>query len=264
MSNAWARRSFIARQLSRPSALDFPANEASYLSQTDVLAEFASKVTSFRTRCNIDQRSIAIGTDSDFFFYDALGTLSGEFAEIGYLAWLQNKMWYELARPADTSASNKYKVLSISMIPISDHVAELANDSVNMHIINNIDLYYFERFFVQEMYDGAHGELSYVVVDQEEIESGSLEAQYDFVRIASKQSLLPHMSTLDAYMDAVKVGGIFLMNYAADYGDMYLDEKAEYANYYYDMCAHVASRTDFMTFHVPYDLGMVVCKRIAA
>lgn len=264
MSNAWARRSLIARKLSRPSILDFPTDKASYLSQTDVLAEFASKVTAFRDRCNVDRRSIAVGTDSDFFFYDALGTLSGNFAEIGYLAWMQNKMWYELARPAGVSASNKYKVLSISMIPISDHVAELANDSVDMHIINTIDLYYFERFFVQDMYGGEYGDLAYTVVDQSEIETGDFQQQFDFVRIASKQSLLPSMETLDSYMDAVKVGGVFFMNYAADYGDMYLDERAEFANYYFDMCSHAATRTDFLTFHVPYDLGMVVCKRIAA
>lgn len=264
MSNAWARRAFIARQLSRPSVLDFPAHQSSFSAQKELIAEFASKVTSFRSRCNVDQRSIAIGTDSDFFFYDALTTLSGEFFEIGYLAWLQNKMWYEFARPANSSSANKYKVLSVAMIPIADHVAELANDSVDMHIINNIDLYYFERFFVGDMYDGEYGELSYSVVDQEEIINHSLVGEFDFVRIYPKQAVLPNMDSLNAYMDTVKVGGVFLMNYASDYGDMYLDEKAEYANYYYDMCAHIASRTDFMTFHVPYDLGMVVCKRIAA
>lgn len=264
MSSAWARRSLIARQVSRPSALDFPHDKASFLSETLELAEFAAKVTSFRIRCNIDQRSIAVGTDSDFFFYDALGTLKDEFAEICYLAWLQNKMWYELARPASSSPENKYKVLSISMIPISDHVSELANSSVDMHIINNIDLYYFERFFVKEMYQGEHGQLSYKVVDQSEISSGSLSGQFDFVRIASKQSLLPSMTILDAYMDTTAVGGTFLMNFAADYGDMYLDEKAEYANYYFDMCKHMSAREDFLTFHVPYDLGMVVCKRISA
>lgn len=264
MSSAWARRSFIARQVSRPSNLDFPYDKASYLSETMELAEFAAKVTAFRTRCNIDQRSIAIGTDSDFFFYDALGTLKDEFAEIGYLAWLQNKMWYELARPAGASSENKYKVLSVSMIPISDHVSELANPSVDMHILNNIDLYYFERFFVTEMYQGQYGELSYKVVDHSEIESGDLANQFDFVRIASKQSMLPSMTMLDAYLGATNVGGTFLLNYAADYGDMYLDEKAEFANYYFDMCKHIAMREDFLTFHVPYDLGMVVCKRISA
>lgn len=264
MSSAWARRSFLARQLSSPTLLEFPQDKASYLSETDVLAEFAAKVTSFRTRCNVDQRSIAIGTDSDFFFYDALGTLKDEFAEIGYLAWLQNKMWYELARPQSASSSNKYKVLSVSMIPISDHVAELANDTVDMHIINNIDLYYFERFFINDMYDGKYGELSYTVVDQSEVMAGDFAGSFDFVRIASKQGLLPSTETLDAYLDATKVGGVFLMNYAADYGDMYLDEKAEYSNYYYDMCKHISSRSDFMAFHVPYDLGMVVCKRTSA
>jgi hypothetical protein len=87
------------------------------------MSDQANAITSFRNRCNVDRRSIAIGVDSDFFFYDAMLEISGEFAEIANLGWAQNKMWYELARPHDASPEKKYKFLSMAMLPVADHVS---------------------------------------------------------------------------------------------------------------------------------------------
>ena len=263
MSSAWASRARISRFLSNPSTLQTPGYGASsFLNSRDVLSDLANAVTSFRNRCNVDRRSIAVGVDGDFFFYDAMVEISGEFAEIANLSWTQNKMWYELARPHDASPEKKYKVLSIAMIPVADSVSELASDSVSTCFVNNIDLYYFERFYIESIYKNEFGPLLYQVADHEDVLSGIMDEEFDFVRIPSKLSLLPNMQTLDKYMDATKIGGIFLLNQAADNGDMYMEEKAEFNNCYFDMCKHVAEREDFMIFNVPYDIGMVVCKRV--
>jgi len=263
MSSAWAARARISRLLSNPSTLQTPGRgTSSFLNSAEAMSDQANAITSFRNRCNVDRRSIAIGVDSDFFFYDAMLEISGEFAEIANLGWTQNKMWYELARPHDASPEKKYKVLSIAMLPVTDHVSELANDSVSTCFVNNLDLYYFERFYIESIYKNEFGPLLYEVADHEDVLSGVMDEEFDFVRIPSKLSFLPNMQTLDKYMDATKVGGIFLLNQAADYGDMYMGEKTEFNNYYFDMCKHVAEREDFMVFNVPYDIGMVVCKRV--
>jgi hypothetical protein len=249
--------------LSNPSTLQTAGYGASsFLNSRDVLSDLANAVTSFRNRCNVDRRSIAIGVDSDFFLYDAMLEISGEFAEVANLGWTQNKMWYELARPHDASPEKKYKVLSIAMIPVTDSVSELASNSVSTCFVNNLDLYYFERFYIESIYQNEFGPLLYQVADHEDVLSGVMDEEFDFVRIPSKLSFLPNMQTLDKYMDATKVGGIFLLNQAADYGDMYMEEKTEFSNYYFDMCKHIAEREDFMVFNVPYDIGMVVCKRV--
>jgi len=268
MSSAWVKRAKVARKLSRSSIVQQEGGYPLYAAESDVLVEFSNKVLEFRNRSHVDRRSIAVGADGDAFFYDATASLSRinnpDFAETSSLTWMHNKMWYELARPHDASGEKKYKVLSMAMLPVSDYISELANPAVDTWFVNNLDLYFLERFYINNMYDGSHGDLVYTAFDTSDLTSPEMIAEFDFVRIPSKLVLWQDFGLLDKYMDCTKVGGTFLLNFAGSYGDLYVNDNVEFNSIYYDMARHIAARSDFLTFHVPYDQGMIVCRRVSA
>jgi hypothetical protein len=64
-------------------------------------------------------------------------------------------------------------------------------------------------------------------------------------------------------MSSVKVGGSFVLSDSADFGELYTEPIKELLLTAWDNGKYICGRSDFISYHLPYDVGLTVAKRVA-
>ena len=139
-TSGWMTRARIARRLSNTGE-----NEL-FLSELDVISDYASKVIQFREEAAVDGRSIAVNGDIERYWYEALLNIDKDFAHITWQNIAQIKMWYDLLSDGGT-IENPKKILSYMHMPCSFMFEMMADRTKELYFINNNDLLFFEKFF---------------------------------------------------------------------------------------------------------------------
>lgn len=256
MASGWATRARIARRLSRTGS-----NEL-LLGELDDLADYATRIKQFQESAAVDRRSIAIGADVEIHWYEAIINPNDEFAHIMWQNVAQIKMWYDLLLAGGTEESPK-KLLTPMQLPC-DFIMELISDRTKeITFINNLDLFYFEEFYLTESVLQKYPNIRYSSIDQSDIYNSEILNHYDLVRATGFSIENVANNMLSGFMNAVKNGGSFILSDASDYGMMYLGADAEITSSFYDYGKYITSREDFISYHLPYDVGLVVAKRVA-
>lgn len=256
MASGWATRARIARRLSKTGQ-----NEL-LVSELDTLSDYATKIRQFHELVAIDRRSIAIGADVESYWYDAIINPNDEFVHIMWQNIAQIKMWYDLLLSGGTEESPK-KLLAPMQLPC-EFIMELISDRTKeVTFINNLDLFYFEEFYLTESMLQRYPNIRYSSIDQNDLYNSEVLNQYDLVRATGFSIQNVSNSMLGGMMDSVKVGGSFILSDASDYGMMYTGADAEITSSFWDYGKYITAREDFISYHLPYDVGLVVAKRVA-
>jgi hypothetical protein len=256
MASGFGVRARIARRLSRTGP-----NEL-LISQLPELADYAKKIIAFKESAAIDKRAVAIGTDIENHWYDAIVEVSDDFAHILWQNVAQIKMWYDLLL-SDGTSENPKKVLTCMQLPCDFMLDMMSDPTKSFTFLNNIDLYYFENLFLDENILSQYPDIRYSAIDESDITCGLSAAQYDLVRATGFS--IQHVSNdmLCGLMNSVKVGGTFILSDASDYGMLYVNSDMEMTSPFWDYGKYISGREDFISYHLPYDVGLVVAKRIA-
>jgi len=256
MASGWATRARIARRLSRTGSSEL------LLDELDELSDYAAKIKQFHDAAAVDKRSIAIGADVESHWYDAVINPNDEFAHIMWQNVAQIKMWYDLLLSGGTTSEPK-KLLTYMQLPC-DFVMKLISDRTKeVTFVNNLDLFYCEEFYFTEPVLQKYPNMRYSAIDQPDISAGLVDETYDLVRATGFGIQNVSIDTLAGLMNAVKIDGTFILSDASDYGMMYLGADAEITSSFWDYGKYIAGREDFISYHLPYDVGLVVAKRIA-
>lgn len=256
MASGWATRARIARRLSRTGS-----NEL-LVSELGQLADYAGSIKSFHETVGIDRRSVAVGADVEAYWYDALINPNDEFVHIMWQNIAQIKMWYDLLLSGGTEESPK-KLLTPMQLPC-DFIMELISDRTKeITFINNLDLFYFEQFYLTDAVLREYPDIRYSAVDQKDLYNSEIVKQFDVVRSTGFAIQNVSDSMLSGLMNSVKVGGSFILSDASDYGMMYLGADAEITSTFWDYGKYITGREDFISYHLPYDVGLVVAQRVS-
>jgi hypothetical protein len=256
MSSGWATRARIARRLSRTG------QDELLLSELGELSDYASKIKQFHEDSSIDRRTIAIGADIESHWYEAIINPNEEFAHLMWQNIAQIKMWYDLLLNGGTEQDPK-TVLTYMQLPCN-FIMELISDATKeFTFINNLDLFYFENFYLTENVLTRYPDIRYSAIDNVDIISKQTENQYDLVRATGFGIHGISTEMLAGLMDSVKIGGSFILSDASDYGMLYTGADAEITSSFWDYGKYICQREDFISYHLPYDVGLVVAKRIA-
>lgn len=256
MPSGWIERAKIARELSRTGDSEL------VFSEMEIIEDYARKITDLRESCGVDKRLIAVGGDSEYATYDAVQNINEDFANIIWHYSAQNKMWHDICISSRGTVENPAKILSYILLPIDDYIKPLADNTREYTFINNLELHYFEKFYATTEYAQRYGGMNYSVIDTQDLISGTHEKTFDFVRTNSYMCLKPTLEILKSNMDAVKVGGMFVFVDSSNFGELYALDDGMYTSFHRDMGEYIKSRTDFVSYHVPYDMGVVVATRI--
>ena len=256
MASGWGTRARIARRLSRTGH-----NEL-LVSEIDTLSDYAAKIRQFQELVSIDRRSIAIGADVESYWYDAIINPNDDFMNIMWQNIAQIKMWYDLLLSGGTEESPK-KLLAPMQLPC-EFIMELISDRTKeVTFINNLDLFYFEEFYLTDSVLQKYPNIRYSSIDQNDLYYGEVVSRYDLVRATGFSIQNVSNGMLRGMMDAVKIGGSFILSDASDYGVMYTGSDTEITSPFWDYGKYITSREDFISYHLPYDVGLVVAQKTA-
>jgi len=256
MASAWAERAKVARILSNVP------NTENLFTPTGEISEYSKKITDFRDFIGIDKRTIAVGVDNEYVVYDAQQNVADDYGSILWLNTVQNMMWQDLAT-ANRGSDSPLRILSFITTPADFYIKQLADPDCDVHLLNNLELHYFEKFYASDIYDGRYGDLNYSAVDMQDLLNGDFENYFDFVRTNDYITVKPTFDVLKAQLNSVKVGGLFVFSNASDSGEIYVDATKIFMSHHADICRYINSRSDFTSYHIPYDLGVIVAKRVA-
>jgi hypothetical protein len=256
MSRGWVDRSRIARRLSRSGT------ESSFSLDLDVLSDYAKNIKQFHADASVDKRAIAIGLDVEAHWHDAMVSVNDDLKHIVWQNISQIKMWYDFLLSAGTHESPK-KILTYMQFPWSFMMDYMSDRSMELTFVNNLDLYYFEKFFLTESKLAEYPDIRYSSIDGSDITSGLVDGQYDLVRATGFGINKTSIKTLESLMDSVAINGTFILSDASDYGVLYFSSETEISSEFLDYGKYICQREDFISYHLPYDVGLVVAKRIA-
>jgi hypothetical protein len=255
-TSGWITRARIARRLSNTGT-----NEL-FLSELDLMSDYASRVIRFRDNAAVDARTVAVNGDIERYWYDALINIDKDFAHITWQSIAQIKMWYDLLSDGGTIESPK-KILSYMHLPCSFILEMMADRTKELYFINNNDLLFFEQCFLPYNDVSQYGDIRYSSVDIQDIEGGLLNGYFDVVRATGFGIQKITTDTLYSLMSSVKPGGSFVLSDSSDFGDMYTDPIKEFSLTAWDNGKLICERDDFISYHLPYDVGLTVAKRVA-
>lgn len=256
MARGWTDRARIARRLSRAGLDDFFSTEIADLS------DYAKKIKEFQQLVSLDRRSIAIGSDIEAHWHEAMISVNDELAHVIWQNISQIKMWYDFLVPGGTP-ENPQKVLTYMQFPWSFMMEYMSDRTKEFTFINNIDLYYFENFYLAGRKLEEYPDIRYSAIDTSDVTSGATSHGYDMVRATGFGINRLSTSVLGSLMDSVKIGGFFILSDASDYGMMYMAADSEITSEFLDYGKYIANRGDFISYHLPYDVGLTVTKRIS-
>jgi hypothetical protein len=240
MASAWAERAKVARLLS-----NIPDAE-NLFTLSDCTSDYARKITDFRELVGIDKRTIAVGIDNEYVTYDALQNVTDEYSNILWLSITLNMLWQDFCT-VNRNDDSPLKVLSFVTVPSDLYIKQFADPAYDIHLLNNIELHYFEKFYASDIYDGRYGNLNYSAVDVQDLLSGNYENYFDFVRTNEYITVKPTMDILEAQLNSVKVGGMFVFWNASDGGEIYVDATRMFTSHHVDICRYIKSRSDFIS-----------------
>jgi hypothetical protein len=256
-TSGWMNRARIARRLSNTGA-----NEL-FLSEIDIMSDYASRVVQFAEEAAIDKRTIAVNGDTERYWYEAISqNMDKDFAQITWQNVAQIKMWHDLLCDGGT-VENPKKILSYMGMPCSFVLEMLADRTKEVYFMNNNDLFFFEKFFLPYNEVSSYGEIRYSSVDISDIQSGTLDGYFDFVRTGGFGIQKITTDILSSLMSSVKVGGSFVLSDSADFGELYTEPIKELLLTAWDNGKYICGRSDFISYHLPYDVGLTVAKRVA-
>ncbi len=256
MARGWVDRARISRRLSRAGL------EESFSAEIQDLSDYAKKIKEFHELAAVDRRAVAVGTDLEAHWHEAMISVNDDLAHVIWQNISQVKMWYDLLIPGGT-AENPQKVLTYMQFPWSFMMDYMSERTKEFTFINNIDLYYFEKFYLTEQKLSEYPNIRYSAIDSADITSGGSAYSYDMVRATGFGINRPSMRVLESLMDSVKVGGTFILSDSSDYGMLYMTADSEITSEFLDYGKYIASRGDFISYHLPYDVGLTVTKRIS-
>lgn len=256
MTSGWVGRARISKQLSKTGG-----NEILY-SDLDRLTEYVQKICSFMNECSIDRRAIAVGGDIEHVRYEAFLNMDSDLKAISWHSISMMKMWYDLLMSGGT-AESPVKALTVMQLPSAFYMDYLQDRTKEFTFVNNNDLFFFEKFFINDEILAEYPNIRYSSVDVQDISNGLLDGQFDVVRVGGYSINKHNADLLNSYMNCTKIGGSFILHDSSDFGDMYTNTNKFYTSMNWDFNKHIASRDDFISYHIPYDVGLTVAKRVS-
>lgn len=257
--NSWAERASVAQRLSRTGTEGF------FYAESEGNQDYFRQVIAHHLRANIDKRAIATGDDFEFARYEVFENPQDSWAEMLYLAAASIHIWEELVKPLPSEVGTRapLEVLTHDEVPLDKRTQSMVDGTCNYTFLNETDLFRLEEFYFNAEYCSKFGDIPYSVIDFQDILAGDADGRFDLVKLNCRHVISTNTKMLGKYMDSLKCGGIIVINEMSGVTKLYDDGLRVHQSLYYDASRYVASREDFITYHIPYQLGLIVARRIA-
>lgn len=256
MTSGWATRARISRRLSNTG------DEELIFSELEKMSSFAKSIYELKDAAAIDRRTVAIGPDIENFWYDTLIDMPEDLSNIVWQYNAHMKIWYDMLSGVGT-AENPRKILTSFAAPHKFYMEMMSDRTKEITILNNLDLYYFEKLYIDAALIASYPNLSYSSIAMSDILNGNKNNYFDLVRVGAHSTEKINLDTISSLMNSVSLNGFFVLNDASEYGEMYHSVEEQYRLPVWDTCKYIQGRSDFISYHLPYDVGLVVAKRVA-
>ena len=202
---------------------------------------------------NFDRRAIAIGIDPYLELWDSYDNPHPEWA-----AWLWS---HGLMRRMMLSTATWSTMLSAYCDPSQALLDHLADPAKTVTYVNNLDFAVFERFIKNDAEISAQ-DLSYSVIDGQDVLDGSHSGEYDFIECSIGNLLSPTMAFVDGYLDALAPGGTWMITNTSGYRKIYT-ERYYSLHHYVRHQKYLQNQAGISVFHIPIDLGYTIIRKDA-
>lgn len=258
MSNEWVERARVAREFSKTGSED------SYFKEYGPNQDYFRNVAEHHINAGLDKRSIATGEDFENVRYEVFVSPLDGFAEMLYASASSIHIWEDLLRPIGALGPEQkpLQVLTHDEVATDRRTQSMADGTCHYTFINESDLFRLENFYFNSEHVQQFGEIPYSAIDIQDIYSGAKDGFFDLVKLNSRHIMSVDNKLLGKYMDAVKLGGVIFINEMSGFTKLYDDSLKIHQNIYYDVSKYITSRDDFLSYHLPYQLGMVVARRV--
>jgi len=259
MSNSWVEKARVARLLSRTGTEDI------FFKDGDFIQDFFKAVADHHNRAGVDRRAIATGEDFEFTRYEIFVDPLDGFAEMLWAATASIHIWDDILRPVpkDGEPVVPLQILAHDEVMVDSRIQSMVDGTCHYTFINETDLFRLEEFYFPSEHARQFGDAPYSVINIQDIMAGEKDGFFDVVRLNSRHIMLTSNKVLGKYMDSVKVGGIMFLNEMSGFTRIYDDSMKMHLSFYYEPSKYIKSREDFITYHVPHELGIVIAKRIS-
>lgn len=258
MPDAWVEARRVARMLSTTGVEDAFHDSNNYLN------DFYRRANAYLNTVNIDRRAKAIGPDLSFLVYQIAESENDSWSEMLWSYETDLRIWEELLRPisVDGSPVEPIDILTHLVSPSLPTIPGLNGTDRHYTFLNTNELYCLEEFFLNHPDSEQFGEFNYSAIDLQDIVDGHADGRFDIVRLWSWMVVRPTPSILKLFLNAVKVGGIIVINDASNLNQIYDNSTKAHYSPYFNMGKFIAKDERFVTYHLPTNIGTIVARRV--
>lgn len=254
MAEDWGQTRRLANLLSSTGLEEIFHNHTGYVN------DYFGRVVNFLNSANIDKRNVAFGADISNFVYLIAHDCSPQWADTMWSNTYCVQLWEDIL--SGIQPGTKTQILTQLVTPAPDALKAMSGDDRHYTLINGIDVRFLEEFMFNHPDGEQFGDLSYSVVNQQDIEAGETDGMFDLVRVWDWISIKVTRQLIKKLLDAVKVGGILVINNASDEYSLYSNPNTAHWLRHYDVSRLICEDSRFRTYHIPFEVGVVVAKRL--
>ena len=256
MSHRDLERLRVAKEFSR---LDLGPDNSHLSNET--IQDFNEAVLSHYSTLNLDKRLIAVGEDPAIFLRDFIAPSTPQWNDFTFgTALAQTFLEHVLVKQNPTEPM---QILTYQLVPHQNRVDALRSTDKHFTYINDWMLAEFEEFYLNSPLFNSAEPVTYSAVNIEDIRAGDVDQHFDLVKLWGLQAVRTDTKLLDKFMDATKIGGVFQLYDSSGSGALYEDSLKVHKNLVTDINKHIKSREDFLVFHIPFQDGITIAKRVS-
>lgn len=254
MAEDWGQARRLANILSNSGLEDIFHDHLGYVN------DYFGRVSAFLDAANVDKRNVAFPTDLSNFVYPIAHDCAPAWADMLWSNTYCVQIWEDIVCgmvPGQTT-----QILTQLITPAPEAMKAMSGTDRHYTFINNADLRFLEEFMFNHPDCAQFGELSYSVANQQDIEAGETDGMFDLVRVWDWAAIKATKTLIGKLLDAVKPGGILVINNASDEYSLYSSLTTAHWLPHYAVSRLICEDARFRTYHVPFEVGMIVAKRI--
>lgn len=255
MSHRDLERLRVAREFSRMGLVgeDHINNE--------LIQDYNEAVLNYYSTLNLDRRLLAVGEDPAIFLRDLIAPSTPQWNDFTFGTALAQVFLEQIL--VKQGATEPLQILSYQLVPHEERIEALKATDRHFTYVNDWMLAEFEEFYLNSPLFTSAQPVSYSAINVQDILDGQADESFDLVKLWGLQVVRTNTKLLDKYMDATKVGGVFQVYDSSGSGGLYEDSLKVHKNIVTDLNKHIKSREDFVVFHIPFQDGITIAKRIS-
>lgn len=258
MASSWLEKARVARLLSNAGEENFGHQPGYGISSRH--KQYFQKICDHLKAANVDKRYIAVADDFEFMFPFACANATEEFSDAVLEGVSLGMMWHLLFE--EKAEGEQRQVLNMLHFPIDTKIKNMSEDKIHYTFINNVDLNYYEKYYVNTESSQKYGPITYSSISYKDLVSDSYENYFDNVLLHSNALFRFTDKIMHKVLNTLKVNGTAVISSVSHLNGMYNNSDQLHLDIYADFNRAIARRGDLVSFHIAAGQGILIIKKV--